>query len=231
MHPFAKKSFNLFKKTYLGKFDNPKIIDIGSLNVNGTLKNEIDFKSEYIGLDLTNGENVDICLESPYQFPIDSNSVDIVVSVSTFEHIEFFWETFSEVLRILKPNGLFFLNVPASGPFHRHPIDSWRFYPDAASSLVKWGKQKGFNAELLESFTHDYSNNEATNDFVAIFLKDEKFKTHYEKRIIDNYKNFTNGITNKDKKIINFRRLTQDQNNWFFKLNYWIKKKFYKRNN
>ena len=152
MHPFGKKSFNLFKETYLKKFDNPKIIDIGSLNVNGTIKTEIDFKSEYIGLDLVKGENVDVVLESPYQFPIENNSVDIVVSVSTFEHIEFFWETFSEILRILKSNGLFFLNVPANGPFHRHDTDSWRFYPDAASSLTKWGKNKGFSTELLEQF-------------------------------------------------------------------------------
>ena len=228
MHPFGKKSFNLFKETYLKKFNNPKIVDIGSLNVNGTIKTEIDFKSEYIGLDLVKGENVDIVLENPYNFPIESNSVDIVVSVSTFEHIDFFWETFAEIQRILKPHGLFFLNVPANGPFHRHDSDNWRFYPDAATTLTKWGKKKGFNTELLESFTHNYSGDEATNDFIAIFLKDEKFKKNYDKRIIDDYKKFTNGITNKDKKIINFRRLTQDQNSWFFKLSYLLNKKIHK---
>ena len=55
-----------------------------------------------------------------------NNSIDIVVSISTFEHTEFFWETFLEILRVLKPNGLFFLNAPSFADQeihlqHKHP--------------------------------------------------------------------------------------------------------------
>ena len=105
MHTFAKKSFELFKKTYLSKYDNPKIVDVGSLDINGSIRDQINFKSEYIGVDLAEGKNVDKVLENPYKLPFDDNSTDIIVSISVFEHVEFFWETFLEMLRILKPNG------------------------------------------------------------------------------------------------------------------------------
>ena len=236
MHPFGKKSFDLFKECYIKKFNNPKIVDIGALDINGSIKDQINFKSEYIGLDLCKGKNVNMVLKDPYKFPLEDNSVDIVASISTFEHVDFFWETFTEILRILKPHGLLFLNVPSNGPFHRHDVDNWRFYPDAGGVLVKWGKKKGFNPELLESFTHNYSGNEGTNDFVGVFIKDSKFKENYSTRIIDQFKNFRNGKTDRDDNIINFKRLTQDQDNWgwslFFKLNkfiYKLKKKFYEK--
>ena len=111
MHTFAKKSFEYFKKTYLSKFDNPKIVDVGSLDINGSIRDQVNFKSDYIGVDLAEGKNVDKVLENPYRLPFDDNSTDIIVSISVFEHVEFFWETFLEMLRILKPNGLLFLSL------------------------------------------------------------------------------------------------------------------------
>ena len=50
MHPFGKKSFNLFKECYIKKFNNPKIVDIGALDINGSIKDQIltDFpESDY----------------------------------------------------------------------------------------------------------------------------------------------------------------------------------------
>jgi|TARA_B100001540_G_scaffold233642_1_gene207858 SAM-dependent methyltransferase len=220
MHPFAKKSFEFFKKNYIKNFSNPRIVDLGSMNVNGTIKDQIDFNSDYTGVDLSEGENVDVVLKDPYKLPFENNSIDIVVSISTFEHMEFFWDAFLEILRILKPNGLFLLNVPSNGPFHRHDTDNWRFYPDAGSTLTNWGKKNGFDPVLLESFTHNYSGREGTSDFVAVFLKDKKFEENYKNRILDSFKDFRNGKTNKTDQIINFKRFTQDQDNWGWKLFY-----------
>jgi SAM-dependent methyltransferase len=224
MHTFAKKSFEFFKKTYLSKFNNPKIVDVGSLDINGSIRDQVNFKSEYIGVDLTEGKNVDKVLENPYKLPFDDNSIDIIVSISVFEHVEFFWETFLEMLRVLKPNGLLFINAPANGHYHRHDSDNWRFYPDAGESLSKWGKQKGYNCVLLESFIHDYTGRERNNDFVAVFLKDKKNQDIYKDRIIDNYKNFRNGKTNRNDEIINLKLYMQDQDNYGWKLFYKINK-------
>ena len=224
MHPFAKKSFEFFKENYINKFNNPKILDIGSMDVNGSIKEQLNFKCNYIGADLVAGKNVNIVLDDPYKYPYEDNSIDIVVSISTFEHTEFFWETFLEILRVLKPNGLFFLNVPSNGLFHRHDTDNWRFYPDAGSTLVNWGKKKGYNPELLESFIHDYTGREGTNDFVGIFIKDGKFSNRYVDRILHNFKEFRNGKINTEEKILNQKKFMQDQDNWGWKLFYKLNK-------
>ena len=228
MHPFAKVSFELFKEKYISKFENPKIIDLGSSDVNGSIKDQINFKSDYIGVDLQKGKNVDLVLKDPYKFPFENESIDIIVSISTFEHIEFFWETFTEMLRVLRPNGLIFINAPSNGPFHRHDTDNWRFYPDAGSSLVKWGKKKGFNPQLLESFVHNYEGKEGTNDFVAVFLKDKTHQNMYREKILNTFKNFRNGKTNEEINIINEKRLTQDQDNLGWKAYYKVNKIIYK---
>jgi len=121
-------------------------------------------------------------LEDPYELPFEDDSLDVVVSSSCFEHSEFFWLSFLEVLRILKPDGLFYLNVPSDGVFHRYPVDCWRFYPDSAVALAKWGRRSGFGSVLLESYTSD-QRTDVSNDFVAVFLKDEAFASQYSGRI------------------------------------------------
>ena len=60
-----------------------------------------------------------IVLEDPYKLPFDSDSVDIVICSSCFEHSEMFWLLFLEVMRILKPTGLFYMNAPSNGAFHK----------------------------------------------------------------------------------------------------------------
>ena len=71
--------------------------------------------------------------------PFQSHSVDVIVSGQAFEHIEFFWLTWLEMTRILKPGGLIFLVAPSRGPEHRYPQDCWRFYPDGYRALASFG--------------------------------------------------------------------------------------------
>jgi SAM-dependent methyltransferase len=133
-----------------------------------------------------------VVLQDPYALPFASNSVDIVVSSSVFEHAEFFWLLFIEVMRVLKPSGLLYLNVPANGDFHRYPVDCWRFYPDAGSALVRWAQRNDIPARLMESFVAEQDGDQ-WNDFVAVVLKDRKYADRYPKRILDKKRDFTNG--------------------------------------
>ena len=45
-------------------------------------------------LALLKQENVDLVLKDPYKLPFDDNSIDVIISISTFEHTEFFWLTY-----------------------------------------------------------------------------------------------------------------------------------------
>lgn len=93
----------------------------------------------YHGLDLREGNNIDIVVESPYDWKeIDDTSYDLVVTGQAFEHIEFFWLTLEEIKRVLKPGGLFFIIVPSTGPVHKNPYDCYRFNDAAMKAMAKY---------------------------------------------------------------------------------------------
>ena len=221
MHLSAIQSFIDFKKTYLDEINHQiKIVEIGSQSINESIKKYLKKNFTYIGADIEKGENVDLVLKDPYKLPFNDNSIDVIISISTFEHTEFFWLTYLEILRVLKPSGLFFLNVPSNSKFHRHSTDNWRFYPDSSLALKKWGLKNGYNPEVLEHYTNFETGRDIWNDYVSITIKDENFKKNFKKRILDTKQNFTNGRKDLSSNIINFQELPQDQLNWGWKIYY-----------
>lgn len=135
--------------THLDRERALRAIDIGSYDVNGSYRTLFDApRWRYTGVDLEQGPGVDVVLSSPYRFPFASRSVDVIVSGQAFEHIEYFWATWLEMMRVLKPGGLVFLIAPSRGPEHRYPQDCWRFYPDGYRALAKFGR-----CELVEVHT------------------------------------------------------------------------------
>jgi len=186
MHTTAYANAALFANTYVRPGNT--ILEIGSRDVNGSLRPFFP-DCVYLGVDVEPGPNVDYVLSDPYRIPLPSESCDIILSTSAFEHTEFFWQTFLEIMRLLKPNGLFYLNAPSNGPVHRYPVDCWRFYPDAAEALVKWGRHKGFSCTLLESFTTAPSG-DVWADFVAVFLRNEKHSSDHPSRMFPHLSSF-----------------------------------------
>ncbi len=225
MHISALNSFIDFKNTYLKNQNNEiKIVEIGSQSINENIKEHLNKNHTYIGVDIVEGNNVDIVLEDPYKLPFDKDTIDVVISISTFEHTEFFWLSYLEILRVLKPTGLFFLNVPSNSKYHRHSTDNWRFYPDSSKALESWGHRNNFKPKVLEHFTNYENGRDIWNDYVSITIKDEKFQNIYSRRILDTKKNFTNGRKNNSEELINFMEFPQDQNNWGWKLYYKYRK-------
>lgn len=103
----------------------------------------------YKGLDLHGCINVDITVSGdPYNWPIPDNSIDLVISGQSFEHIEYPWLTIGEIARILKPGSLCCIIAPSGGIIHRHPVDCWRFLPDGFLALAKYAKLEPLVSEL-----------------------------------------------------------------------------------
>jgi SAM-dependent methyltransferase len=195
MHPSAKKNCENFFNIYC-KGRNLKILDVGSLDVNGSLRDIFIGDYEYVGIDFSSGKNVDIVLNDPYNFPFPNENFDVVICSSVFEHSQFFWKLFIELLRVTNQQGLIYINAPSNGYIHRFPVDCWRFYPDAGVALENWARQNDFKPKLLESFTasKDFVNirSDAWNDFVAIFVRDELYANNYPSRINNLDKNSKN---------------------------------------
>jgi len=195
MHPTAMTNCKAFFDAYKDGFapdQKVKIVEIGSQDVNGSLRSLVPPNFDYVGVDFVEGNGVDMVLTDPYVLPFESESVDIILSSSCFEHSEMFWIVFLEILRVLKPKGLFYLNVPSNGLFHRYPVDCWRFYPDSGRALVTWAKRNSINAAMLESYTSVQVGG-IWNDYVAVFLKDEKCVNEFNDRILDTKVDISNG--------------------------------------
>jgi SAM-dependent methyltransferase len=147
------------------------VLDMSALAINGSLRTVAPATCNYVGADRNVGKGVDVVVNDTTHLPFGSASFDVVLSSSSMEHDQFFWLSFLEVLRVLKDSGMFYLNVPTNGYYHRFPTDSWRFYPDAGKALEAWGKHKGYRVELIESFVMPQHQGELWNDFVAVFHK------------------------------------------------------------
>jgi SAM-dependent methyltransferase len=92
---------------------------------------------EYLGVDVVGGPNVDLVMTKPYRVPLRSNSIDLVVSGQTFEHVPYFWVSMLEIARVLRPEGHAMIVVPSRGHIHGGQ-DFWRFYPDSMRALASW---------------------------------------------------------------------------------------------
>jgi SAM-dependent methyltransferase len=203
---YAKRFFDLYARGARGL----TIVEIGALDINGSLRSIAPPGNTYLGLDTVAGQGVDVVIDDPYALPLESGTADICISSSCFEHAQFFWLCFNEVLRILKPEGIFYLNVPSNGAFHRHPVDCWRFYPDSGIALQNWGRRNGYPVVLLESFV-GLQNGDTWNDFVAVFLKDPAYLGRYPERLLDRHRDVMNGLCYGADDFINPVSPSQDQ--------------------
>ena len=109
-----------------------------------------------------------------------------------FEHSEFFWLLFNEVMRVLKPSGLFYLSVPFERRCASLPRRLLAFLSRQRHCTAGWGGS-GYRTTLLESFVGP-QRRECWNDFTAVFVKDEAFADRYPMRIQNSFKEFTNGL-------------------------------------
>lgn len=212
MHPTAMSNAQSFFAAYAPSFEfskKTKVIEIGSQDVNGSLREACPDAFDYTGLDFQEAKGVDIVLSDPYTLPFPDESVDIVLSSSCFEHSEMFWIVFLEVLRVLKPHGLFYLNAPSAGNFHQFPVDCWRFYPDSGKALIKWSTRNGLNADLLESYVQ--LGGGQWQDFVGVFVKSVDHANAYPQRILDTKTDFENGLRRGQDQLIQPSFISQNE--------------------
>jgi hypothetical protein len=169
MHDTAYEHGRLFFELYWSDGFNT-VLDLGSQDVNGSLRDHCPAETRYIGLDVMAAKGVDVVVRPGEALPIACDSIDAAVTTSAFEHDICFWETFLELVRVVRPGGLIYVNAPSNHAFHRYPLDCWRFYPDAGVALVRWAQRRGSPIELVESFIAQ-PKQDGWADFVAVFRK------------------------------------------------------------
>lgn len=146
------------------------IVEIGAMNVNGTLRSVAPPKAKYIGIDQQAGPGVDIVVPPGTAIPVAPGTADLVMASSVLEHDMMFWATFTQMCQLAKLGGYIYLNVPSNGSVHSYPVDCWRFYPDAGMALERYSEKTEWPVKLTESFIAERQGDQ-WNDFVAVFRR------------------------------------------------------------
>jgi SAM-dependent methyltransferase len=133
------EKFRAFRDLYVP--EGSSVLDVGSWSP-GVLSARYIFPNDtfdYLGLDIIDGNNVDLVVADPYKWDeLPDESFDAVVCISVYEHNPYFWLTTAEIARVLKVGGYVCIIAPSSGGVHRYPLDCWRLYPDATAALASY---------------------------------------------------------------------------------------------
>jgi len=143
---YGKMAANIKKYFYAlpaGAF----IVDIGSMDINGTYRPLIEPHWRYYGIDLAAGLNVDLVMRSEFDTGLPADSADAALCGQCLEHCRDPFRLMVEAVRIAKPGAVLLVTAPFIWAEHRHPLDCWRFLPDGMRVLLE---QAG--AECLEAY-------------------------------------------------------------------------------
>jgi SAM-dependent methyltransferase len=110
--------------------EHRRVLEIGSKEYGGgtSMKWRENLTwDEYVGLDMSPGENVDAVgnLEEGL-CGLPENSFDFILCCSVLEHTQRPWEMAKNITKLLSPGGIVYVNVPWVWRYHGYPQDNWR---------------------------------------------------------------------------------------------------------
>lgn len=155
-HQEQRNFIEKVKSFYPEYFSKVHVLEVGSLNINGTVRDFFEDTSSYIGLDLIEGKDVDFVCEGA-DYDGDSESMDTVISTECFEHDKYWPNTFSNMYRVTKKGGLVLFTCASTG---RHEHGTTRTTPQDSPA------------------TTDYYENRTEKDFRDIFDIKSMFTKH-----------------------------------------------------
>jgi len=150
--------FQNLKQFFPEYFFGTKVLEIGSLDINGSVRRFFD-SCEYTGIDIGPGSKVDIVCRGE-DFPEKAGRYDVVISTEVFEHTENWDLIFINMLRLMKRHGMIIFSCASWGrPQHGTSL----FHSDSAPYVAS---------------SNDYYKNLVSDDFFAAFQMEYWFSCH-----------------------------------------------------
>jgi len=151
MHTPSLNLMRAFRDKYLMNGRGYSILDVGSRWVGGAGgRTYREFfqppKFKYVGMDIEAGKNVDVV-----GYEGIKEVYDVLISGQTMEHLKHPWEWlvslkqyFSIYICIIAPN---------THKEHRHPLDTYRYFPDGMRDLFEYAGIKELEIYLADEDT------------------------------------------------------------------------------
>ena len=146
--PMANIASHANWREYLYSVGNKKgmrILEIGSREVTGKSTDRQKFnQATYVGFDYYSGNNVDVVgdVHKLSTYFDEDNKFDIIYSSACFEHFAMPWVVAQEISKLLKVDGLVFVETHFSYSSHERP---WHFFQFSDIALkVLFNKKLGF---------------------------------------------------------------------------------------
>jgi SAM-dependent methyltransferase len=163
MHAEQQRFFNTVKHFLPEYFYRTKVIDFGSLDINGNNRHFFE-ECEYTGVDLYQGRNVDIVglaheVELPY-------TPDVIISGEMLEHDRYWKKSLQRFQNSLTPQGLLLISCATVGrPEHGTHGTDVRDSPGTPDYYKNLTEEDFRNAlDMSEFFKFGYLGNATTCD-------------------------------------------------------------------
>lgn len=112
-----------------------RVLEVGSYNVNGSVRDLFPDVAEYVGIDIEDGPGVDMVLSSHDLHMHWQDWFDVVLCCEMLEHDTDPRATIEQIYGVLKPGGFALVTARGNGFQFHNPPDRWRFLPDGFQAL------------------------------------------------------------------------------------------------
>ena len=163
MHRQARQFVESVKSKLPQYFKDSRVLEVGSLNINGSCR-DMFTDCEYVGVDITEGEGVDIV--GRFEAQMVDPYFDVVYSTEALEHDQYWLVTFYDMW--WRCNGLIFFTCATTGRrehgTHDHSPDSSPGTNDYYMNLTEQDFRDSW-LTLDEMFSEfEFSTNEQSHD-------------------------------------------------------------------
>jgi SAM-dependent methyltransferase len=134
-------------------FARSRVLEIGSLDINGSVRMFFPEPARYVGIDVDAGPGVDIvCLG--HEFHEEEGNWDAVLSCESFEHNPHYRETFANMIRLARPGALVLFTCAAAG---RPEHGTSRTSPEASPLTIERGWEYYRNLSPGDFPVHEFA--------------------------------------------------------------------------